>query len=342
MNNPTTRKAFTLVELLVVITIIGILVALVTVAASGAMKKARQTRIKIEIDQLSAAMEDFKLTHGAYPPNTMTDAGGVLNETQIFANFKRQLKKAFPRHREPDSLLQNLIGTGTGGALPGGMSAGESLVFWLGGFSADPKYPISGEGGPSYIGGTTSLSDPIEDRNWIIPMEITRLGPRYDEDDPNAGFFDDSAGRFLVFNDPNPNAPMGQNRRINFWQFVAPNSTQPYLYFDTSRGAPTAANDPPAATALHPNELHVHAIKVRLDFNAPPRFANEDKFQILHCGIDDEWGDFDPLALYERGPDPIAPATYNLLIYFPDGPFAGEIADTLTNFSEGTLEDSQP
>ena len=35
-------------------------------------------------------------------------------------------------------------------SLHGGMTAGEALVFWLGGFSSDPKYPISGEGGPSY------------------------------------------------------------------------------------------------------------------------------------------------------------------------------------------------
>ena len=35
--------------------------------------------------------------------------------------------------------------------LPGGMSAGEAVVFWLGGFSSDEKYPISGEGGPSYL-----------------------------------------------------------------------------------------------------------------------------------------------------------------------------------------------
>jgi prepilin-type N-terminal cleavage/methylation domain-containing protein len=42
-------RAFTLVELLVVITIIGILVALITVAAMAALRTARQTQIKAEI-----------------------------------------------------------------------------------------------------------------------------------------------------------------------------------------------------------------------------------------------------------------------------------------------------
>ena len=50
------RAAFTLVELLVVITIIGILAALITVAAVGALKTAQQTRIKVEINQIAMAI----------------------------------------------------------------------------------------------------------------------------------------------------------------------------------------------------------------------------------------------------------------------------------------------
>ncbi|MGH9897043.1 MAG: type II secretion system protein, partial [bacterium] len=67
------RAAFTLVELLVVITIIGILASLITVAAVSALRKARETEIKAEIDQVSTAIEEYKNKTTAYPPNCQTD-----------------------------------------------------------------------------------------------------------------------------------------------------------------------------------------------------------------------------------------------------------------------------
>jgi hypothetical protein len=102
------------------------------------------------------------------------------------------------------------------------------------------------------------------------------------------------------------------------------------------------AYDPPAATDLNPNALHVHAIKTRsqsANDAVQIQFANKDKFQILHAGIDDEWGEeaFEEMSIHNVGTND--PDNYLL---FPNGPFTGEVADTLTNFSEGTLEASQP
>ncbi|MEM9657417.1 MAG: hypothetical protein AAF961_03565 [Planctomycetota bacterium] len=59
-------------------------------------------------------------------------------------------------------------------------------------------------------------------------------------------------------------------------------------------------------------------------------YVNAGKCQILHAGLDDDWGDFSSLSLNDVGPD--------LLLTFPDGPFTGALADTLTNFTTGTLE----
>ena len=66
------------------------------------------------------------------------------------------------------------------------MTAGEAVVFWLGGFSRDPKFPISGDGGPSYASfgmarhpaDRIATLDPIESRKWVFPFDVTRLGPR--------------------------------------------------------------------------------------------------------------------------------------------------------------------
>lgn len=300
----------------------------------------------------------FKDTYQAYPTNCQVDGPGTTNplvESQVLTDLKRQFKQAFPRHREPDELIAALAGMTTAGALlpnndnlQGGMSAGESLVFWLGGFSSDPKYPISGDGGPAYpipsLGDSDNNTlDPIESRKWVFPFDVARLRPRTADN-----FFDESDDRFIEYT-VRING-VDQLRRINFWQYVPAKSEQPYLYFDVSRHPAAVVNgmdvsgpfDPPAAAAPNPNALHVHAVKTRSESaadNSPIQFANKDKFQILHAGTDEEWGEaaFEQMSVHEIGSK--VPNDYLL---FPDGPFTGDVADTLTNFSEGTLEASQP
>lgn len=58
---------FTLVELLVVISIIGILTMIGAVAYSGAQKKARDTQRKTEIDALSKALIMYYNDNGVFP-----------------------------------------------------------------------------------------------------------------------------------------------------------------------------------------------------------------------------------------------------------------------------------
>jgi prepilin-type N-terminal cleavage/methylation domain-containing protein len=350
------RGAFTLVELLVVITIIGILASLIVVAAVGAMGKAAETRIKSEINQMDAALVEYKNKTTAFPPNCQVDGSDAIIEATIYNDLVYHMNQAFPRHQEPPALINALAGLDANGAvksgandtMKGGMTAAEALVFWLSGFSADPKYPISGEGGPSYE--VASLDpdirherDPVETRNWTFPFDIPRLSPRNDD-----GFFpaagEDGGERYIEYQV----AINGRNqtRRINFWQYRPRNSEQPYLFFDTSRHTPdlTVAGkgfDPPAATELTGmgvggNGLHVHAFK-KEDPTATSgiSFVNPEKFQIMHCGRDDDWDEaaFDRMSVYEgSNPD----------LGFPEGPFIGPVADTIVNFTEQTtIEDAQ-
>ena len=123
------RQAFTLVELLVVITIIGILVALLIPAVNVAMRNARNAQIAIEVRGLANAMESYKLEMGDYPPDFARDAGG--DGTQIVSHLARKF-----RYRDKvndvysDADLDNL-------------DPSEALVFWLSGLSADPKRPLT-------------------------------------------------------------------------------------------------------------------------------------------------------------------------------------------------------
>jgi len=61
------KSAFTLIELLIVITIIGILAALTMVSFGGAQERARDTRRKNDLDAIKKALELAKQdTPGAY------------------------------------------------------------------------------------------------------------------------------------------------------------------------------------------------------------------------------------------------------------------------------------
>jgi prepilin-type N-terminal cleavage/methylation domain-containing protein len=343
----TPHSAFTLVELLVVITIIGILAALLLVAATGALKTARRTAIKADIDNLSQAVEVYKndVGGGSYPPSCMTgDAGNpwngtrsnadnIYNNTTVLNDLRRHMKKVSPRHREPENLLDRIAGEdetnsnpAAGPGLRGGMSAAEALVFWLGGFSSDPTAPITGAGGLSYKKADLGVNGGLEGRSNIGIFDVGRMGPR-DEDD-------NFIGRFLEY-DIN-----GTIWRINFWQYYPSKSVKPFVYFDASRQAPLdqslSAYDPGDTVDLNAAKDIIYPILLVPAGATVPQYANKEKFQILHAGVDDEWGNMSVFAPRYGGVTPNA----NFLSY-PAGPFTGEIADTVVNFSTGTLEDSQ-
>ena len=76
------RRAFTLIEMLVVIAIIVILAGLIVGLAPLANKKMRQAKAEAGRDALVTYIQSYKLAKGFYPPDNTNDPTGI--QTSLF------------------------------------------------------------------------------------------------------------------------------------------------------------------------------------------------------------------------------------------------------------------
>ena len=127
MRNRITKrvsKAFTLVEILIVVVILGILAAIVVPQFANATKDSQAGNIKAQIKSVSNQLELYKARVGAYPSETElnTDsAGGVVGSgwgpmidgSGIVGGTGGYLKAAPKNPAISDPLLSSKVGART-------------------------------------------------------------------------------------------------------------------------------------------------------------------------------------------------------------------------------------
>ena len=119
------RRAFTLVELLTVIAVLGILAAILVPVVGRAQDSARRARVKTQFAQWAVAIEAFRAEYGYYP--------------NFAASTAAPLPAACAVNDVPGLFVQTLTGRRADGAAPDlarALAANPRRVAFLG-FAAD-------------------------------------------------------------------------------------------------------------------------------------------------------------------------------------------------------------
>jgi general secretion pathway protein G len=145
----STRKAFTLVEILIVVIILGILAAIVIPQFTNASSDARNSSLASTLQTLRSQIELYKLQHGDTLPNLLTSGSGWApftgttsygNPAQTFGPYMQ----ATPSN--PENGFSTVIDST---AAPGAtVASGTGFVFdYNGGNGSGEIYGTSDTGG---------------------------------------------------------------------------------------------------------------------------------------------------------------------------------------------------
>ncbi len=114
------RKAFTIVELMMVVGIIGILLGIVTTAASGSIKQARLIKSKACCNLLEEGMKTYYAQHGKWPgigdktDSIQTDSGVYQLTPSEITSAVREMIAEVKKNNPPMNITGLYVSRSTG------------------------------------------------------------------------------------------------------------------------------------------------------------------------------------------------------------------------------------
>jgi prepilin-type N-terminal cleavage/methylation domain-containing protein len=325
-------RGFTLIEVLIVITILAILIALLVPAVGSAQRRARILQVQTEINLLSSALTKFKTAYGTFPPSAIV----LCEQASDWATYpqaRATIRQYWPQYDFGSN--NDIDADGAIDTTPHILTGGECLVFFLGGM------PQQVTGGFTLSGFSKNPANPFSRGG-------NRDNPAFDFAGGRLGDLDTDG--FPEFRDPWP----GQN--------------MPYLYYSAYDGAGYRTSgsssqveyqrSPPSATPntgdatngyVYPASPYLESlpngatdsdsdmmVEILATMNQPA--YNRTGFQIISPGADHEYGPGGPYQSGASVPLPGWEATAGAaaISQFPVADRALE-RDNLTNFTSGTL-----
>jgi prepilin-type N-terminal cleavage/methylation domain-containing protein len=275
------RRAFTLTELLVVITIIAILAGLATVAVTRGLDTAKQTRTKVEVDGLDMALKAYKEKYGSYPPcDLRIDPAAAVGAAGYNAPLRAHVARAFPRYDITTIAVDIPKYVDSKNFRPD-----QALVFWLGGFNPDPTQPF------------------LNLNNFTLLPKAQRT----------AAFFNFDPARLVALNSTTTpwNLPAPAQQCPSYIPQGSKNNV-PYVYYDAATILYNVAFSPMQTWWFDGSAVAtLTTAGISMPYSADPspggQIVNPESFQIVSAGGDDIYGvttftgPFPPQRFYPSG-----------------------------------------
>lgn len=162
------RRAFTLIEMMMVISIIAILIALLLPAVQQAREAARRVQCKNNLAQLGIAMHCYHQSFDMLPPGCINDIGPIINEP--FGYHMSWIVQILPNQDQMVLFQQINFDVSVYHADNALGAAGTAASFFLPSFAC-PSDPFDWTGVhnfPSSYAGVTG--------GWDVPIDVDNEG----------------------------------------------------------------------------------------------------------------------------------------------------------------------